>query len=193
LSGDVTHLAATLCRLILYTLVKIPGHCTPLRFVSPYRCCPGKPCHPHLHRLSSAPITTSLVLLPHAGHRAPSCSAFGLSSKRHGESRCLLVGKLQRRHLRASTSSTAPSHRALHRRATMPSCRRHLSMLATAAHHFLLPLRAGPATPSLEARPERQHSPVVRPTRVAPLSSFFRPSLKPRHLPVSCHYPLHPR
>jgi hypothetical protein len=174
--------------------VKIPGHCTSLRFVSPYRCCPGKPCRPHLHRLSSAPIATSLVLLPHAGRRAPSCSAFRLSSKRHGESRCLLlVGKLQRRRLRASTSSTAPSHRALHRRAAMPSCHRHLFVLAIVGHHFLLPLRAGPAAPSLEARPECQHSPVVRPTGVVPLPSFFRPSLKPRHLPMSCHRPLHPR
>jgi hypothetical protein len=110
LSGDITHLATTCRRVGLRTRVKTAGHRTPLRFVSPRRCRPGKPCRPCLRRLSPAPTAASLVLLPHAGRRALCYSAFGPSLKHRGEScRLVLVGKLQcLRVQRCSVTLSAP-------------------------------------------------------------------------------------
>jgi hypothetical protein len=56
---------------------------------------------------------------------------------------------------RSITSSTLPS-------CCYPSCHRRLSVRADVAHRILLPLHAGSATSTLEAKP-RHLSPIVRP------------------------------
>jgi hypothetical protein len=93
----------------------------------------------------------------------------------------------------ASASSATLSRLALHHCAATPPRRYHLFVLATAAHRFLLPLYAGLVVSLLEAKPKHCHSPVTRPTEVAPLPSLFKSLLKPHHLPVSCRRLLHPR
>jgi hypothetical protein len=154
--------------------------------VSPRCCRTGMPCHPRLHRLllphlSFFPtqVTEIRAVMPLA-HRRSTAESRTTSSSWVSYSAA------------AYTSSIALSCRALHCGAATPLRRRRLSVLATTAKCFLLPLHAGPATLSLEARPECHHSLVTRPTGVAPLPSFFRSSPKLHHLPMSSRRLLRP-